>query len=248
MLVLKNIQVCPRLSGLLAMRIMEKEILESCPGIRGCRRVRGALPCSREPNITDLVLCVGCNRLVWEFVYHCLVRFDCHLGNVLFLARETNVKLRTRCVFPIWRSTDNVRENRHCPIQRVPIRDDAQNFLLFASQIHFADAKLRFDCFIEVRVAGIFFYQEPIRIRRAEIVVHLFLQLRPAIEGTRGKSIFGMASHDLCVRTNRSFKVAFLFRTLRSIIQLQRRLADLLFPGSDELGLFASLKDHCCRY
>src|SRR5947209_15726585 len=112
LLVLKNIQVCPRLSGLLAMRIMEKEILESCPGIRGCRRVRGALPCSREPNITDLVLCVGCNRLVWEFVYHCLVRFDCHLGNVLFLARKTNVKLRTRCVFPIWRSTDNRSEER----------------------------------------------------------------------------------------------------------------------------------------
>ena len=99
-----------------------------------------------------------------------------------------------------------------------------------------------------MRATGISFDQEPIRIRRGEIVVVLLLQLRPAIEGARGKSIFGMVPHDVCVRMNRAFQVAFLFSTLRSIIQFQRCLADLFFPGGDELGFFARLKDHRGRY
>ncbi len=154
---------------------MEKEILKSCLGVGGCRRIRGALSCRHEPDITDLILRIRCNRLVWKFVHYSLVRFNRHLGHTLFLAREADVELRARRVFPLWRSADYVRENRHRPIQRVPIRDHAQNFLLFAGQIHFTDAKLRLDCFIEVRAAGILFDQQPVRIRRVEIGMRLFL-------------------------------------------------------------------------
>ena len=144
---------------------MEQEILKSCLGIGGCRGIRGALSCRHHPEIADLILRIGRDRLVWKFGHHSLVRFNPHLWNSLFLARQADVELRASCVFPVWRTADNVGEDRHCLIQRVSKRD-AQNLLLFASEIHFADAKLPLDCVIEVRVAGISFDQEPIRIRR----------------------------------------------------------------------------------
>src|SRR5439155_26216640 len=143
------------------VRIMWKEILESCFGIGGCGRIRGAFSSRHQPDITDLILRISWDRLVWKCVDHSLVRFDWHLGQVLFLACEANVELSARCVFPVWRGADDVRENRYSPIQRVPKRDP-QNFPLFASQIHFAYAKLRLDCFIEVWVTGISFDQLPI--------------------------------------------------------------------------------------
>src|SRR5207302_4455083 len=57
-----------------------------------------------------------------------------------------------------------------------------------------------------------------------------------------------MAPHDLCVRLNRTFKVAFLFGALRSVIQFQRCIADLFLPRGDKLGFFTRLKDDRGRH
>src|SRR5207247_10208759 len=79
----------------------------------------------------------------------------------------------THTSFPTRRSSDlDIRKNRHCPFQRRPNRD-AEDFFLLTSQINFADAKLRLDCFIEVRATRISFDYLPKRIRRTKILVQL---------------------------------------------------------------------------
>ena len=138
---------------------------------------------------------------------------------MLFLAREANVKLRSRCVLSVGRCPNNVSENSHRAIQRRRNRD-AKDFQLLPGQINFADTKLCLDCFIEVRAGRISFDQLAIRVGRWEIIMQLFLQLRRAIQGTGRKSIFGIPPHNVLIRVNRSFHVALLFGTLPNLIQL----------------------------
>src|SRR4029450_697288 len=106
------------------------------------------------------------------------------------------------------------------------------------------DAKLRLDCIIEVRVAGIFFHQLEKRFRRAEVLALLFVQLSLAIERSRREGIFGMTFGQASVSFYPAFDVAFFFSSLRDLEQFGRVPAYFLLSGHDELRFLSRFEDN----
>ena len=113
LLVLENVEVSTRLRCFLALRIVEEEILERSFGV-GCGSGVLCPGLGRgEPDVTDLILRIHCQRFIGELVHHRLVRLQGRIVRALFLTRKTNIELRPGCVSSIRRGANNVGENSH---------------------------------------------------------------------------------------------------------------------------------------
>jgi len=104
-----------------------------------------------------LVLRIHGDRLIGKLVHDSLVCLNGRIVGALFLARKANIELRPRGVFSVRCSPDDVSEDSHRPIQRRGERN-AKELQLLSVKINFADSELCLDCFLEMRIARIFFY------------------------------------------------------------------------------------------
>src|SRR5207249_5796549 len=138
-----------------------------------------------------------------------LVSLNGRIIGPFFFTRPTDVVLSARGVFPVWRGPNYRGENFNGMIECVGHRDP-EKFYLPPVQIHFANAELPFNRFVEMRTAGISLHDPSVRIRRGEIFAGLFLQFGRAKTRSWSERIFRMAFHECAVGIDRPLQVPFL--------------------------------------
>src|SRR5207237_8786206 len=100
---IQSLQILSSRGGLLALWIFVAKIFKASPGVGRRRLIIGAEPSRFKPDVSDLILGIGRDWLVRKFVDYCLIGLDGSVIRPLFLTRQPDVKLRSCCVFAIWR-------------------------------------------------------------------------------------------------------------------------------------------------
>ena len=202
----------------------------------------GAGARSLRPDVPDLILRIGRDRIVREFLHHGLVGGDGGLVVAFFFAGAAEIELRPRRVFAVGRGPDDQAENLP-RLGGAGLDGDAQELGFLAVQIHFADAKHRFDGFLEALALLVSLSEDRIAFRGQKVLAHLLLQLAQPETRSRGQRVFRMFLHNGAVSLDRAAEIAPALGFLRLFEKLRGGAAHFFVAGGKIFRFFARLKN-----
>ena len=136
----EKVQVGARLRCFLAFWIMKQKILERSLGIVCGRGVLCAFLRSGKPDVADLILGVGRERIVRKFFHDILISGNRQLIRALLFPGASDVKVCARGVLAVGRGSHNLGEDLDRALHG-RFDGDAEDFYFVSSHVHLADAE-----------------------------------------------------------------------------------------------------------
>src|SRR6266513_5099308 len=242
---LQTLKIFAGLLRFLALWVTKQEILECGSCVFGGGLVISPEPRRFVPNIPDLILRIRRNRIVREFVDHRLIGLNRGIICLLFLPGQADIELGTGSISAEGRGSNDRSENFDGAIHRRPNRNSQQLYLL-SRKVHFTNAKLGFDRFVEIGATGISLHQPAISVCRFHIISLELEQLRRPISGAWSQGILGILPQKVSISLDCAAHISLFLRVLCLVEKLLRVAADFLFTGSDIFYFFSRPENDRC--